>query len=73
MVVGIGFMAWDMTPFPLVEGSMKRGELENIKASMDLEDLVPMEDKSQWKRPFISIFLLMDWKIFKEVDQVYEL
>jgi hypothetical protein len=60
MVVGIGFMAWDMTPFPLVEGSMKRGELGNIKVNMDLEDLVPVEDKSQCKRPFISIFLLMD-------------
>jgi hypothetical protein len=51
MVVLIGFMAWDMTPFTLVEGSMKRGELENIKVSMDLEDLVPMEDKSQCKDP----------------------
>jgi hypothetical protein len=53
-------MAWDMTPFPLVEGSMKRGELENIKVSIDLEDLVPVEDKSQCKGPFISIFLLTD-------------
>jgi len=49
MVVGIGFMAWDMTTFPLVEGSMKRGELENIKLNMDLEDLVHVEDKSQCK------------------------